>query len=112
MPKSKETDPLRKWMKENGVWQLDLCKMLESEDVESLSDFQSLDKDTVLDLIDKAKKTGFMHSSKLKALHGGFKKKKKKKKAPPKKTNAAPRRKDPEDLKREARPKLDPYRLN
>eukprot|EP01084_Bolivina_argentea_P004494 8562_1 len=109
MPKHKETDPLRKWMKENGVWQLDLCKMLESEDVETIEEFQALSKDTVLDLIDSAKKTGFMHSSKLKALHGGFPKKKKKKAAPKKKANNAPKQKDHETLKREARPDLEPY---
>lgn len=109
MPK-KETDPLRKWMKENGVWQLDLCKMLEAQDVESLTDFQTLPKSTVLEIIDDAKKTGFMHGSKLKDLHGGFpkKKKKKKKKAAPKKSSG-PRQKDPEDLKREARPKMEKY---
>eukprot|EP00483_Globobulimina_turgida_P011955 UN11977 len=80
MPKQKETDPLRKWMKDNGVWQLDLCKMLEAEDVATLSDFKSLSKETVLELIDRAKKTGFMHASKLKELHGAFPKKKRKKK--------------------------------
>mmetsp|Transcript_14549 Transcript_14549/g.22763 ORF Transcript_14549/g.22763 Transcript_14549/m.22763 type:complete len:377 (+) Transcript_14549:47-1177(+) len=110
MPKSNETDPLRKWMKEKGVWQLDLCKMLENQDVSSLSDFQALPKDTVLEIIDSAKKTGFMHSSKLKELHGGFPKKKKKKDKPKAKpAENKPKRKDPADLKREARPRLEPW---
>eukprot|EP01084_Bolivina_argentea_P108746 194359_1 len=73
MPKHKETDLPRKWMKEYAVWHLDLCKMLEREDVKTLSDFKSLNKDTVLDLINKTEETGFIHSSKLKKLHGGFK---------------------------------------
>lgn len=97
-------------MKEEGVWQLDLSKMLENESVSTLSDFQSLPKDTVLKLIDDAKKTGFMHAAKLKALHPSFpKKKKKKKQAVASKKKASIKQKDAETLKREARPILEKY---
>ena len=103
---------LRKWMKEAGVWQLDLCKLLEGLSVETISDFQSLSKDEVKDLINETKKTGFMHSKKLKALHPAFananKKKKKKQVAKPKKQNGA-KQKDAETLKREAREPLEEY---
>eukprot|EP00485_Elphidium_margaritaceum_P015780 CAMPEP_0202734704 /NCGR_PEP_ID=MMETSP1385-20130828/188825_1 /ASSEMBLY_ACC=CAM_ASM_000861 /TAXON_ID=933848 /ORGANISM="Elphidium margaritaceum" /LENGTH=387 /DNA_ID=CAMNT_0049401085 /DNA_START=27 /DNA_END=1191 /DNA_ORIENTATION=- len=107
---SKETDPLRKWMKAKGVWQLDLSKLLENEDVTTLDSFRQMDKAKVLELIGSAKKTGFMHGAKLKELHGGFPKKKKKAKpVTSKPAETKPKAKDPADLKREARKDMEKY---
>eukprot|EP01084_Bolivina_argentea_P278040 474864_1 len=67
-----ETDELRKWMESNGVWHKMLYSILSEEEVETLIDFKSLPLLDVMYIIDDAKKAGFAHEIKLKALHGGF----------------------------------------
>merc|ERR1712228_1058648 len=107
--------PLEAYMRDNGIWQIDLFNLITDEyEIYSVEEFEQLksDKDMVDEFLEQAKHCGVMGKQAITlSVFCGKKKKKKKKKdekvAKPKESK--PRQKDHSELKIEARPKLEKY---
>ncbi|ETO05985.1 hypothetical protein RFI_31411 [Reticulomyxa filosa] len=63
------SDPLRQWMKEEGVWQLDLYNMLSNMDIVTKEDLRKLPEKRFNEVVKEAKTTGFMHAAELRAIY-------------------------------------------
>merc|ERR1711933_245225 len=113
--KREAREPLEAYMRQNGIWQIDLFNLLTDEyQIYSVEDFVVYkdDEDWVDEFLGEAKRCGVMkkQANILAEMCGRKKKKKKKqKKVNDKPKEPKPKQKDHAELKIEARPKLEKY---